>query len=213
MDNRVQEMYQHLFAAFGPQRWWPGDTPFEVMVGAVLTQSTGWVNVEKAIANLKEFDLLSFESLVALPFEALAAYIRPCGYYNVKAGRLKNLFAMIEERYGGDLDRLFEQDLTTLRHDLLSVKGIGPETADSIILYAADQPTFVVDAYTYRVLSRHDLVMEDEVDYAMMQELFMDNLPLDVAMFNEYHALLVRLGKEYCKKSNPKCDTCPLAKF
>lgn len=202
-----------MYDAFGPQSWWPGDTPFEIMVGAVLTQNTGWVNVEKAIANLKNYGLLSFEMLDSLPAEVLAEQIRPCGYYNLKAGRLKNLLTLISSQFEGDLDYFLGREVAVLRQDLLSVKGIGQETADSIILYAANQPIFVVDAYTYRILSRHGLVAEDEADYTQMQELFMDNLPVDTAMFNEYHALLVRIGKEFCKKSAPKCEECPLRGF
>ena len=202
-----------MYDAFGPQSWWPGDTPFEIMVGAVLTQNTGWVNVEKAIANLKNYGLLSFEMLDSLPAEVLAEQIRPCGYYNLKAGRLKNLLTLISSQFEGDLNYFLGREVAVLRQDLLSVKGIGQETADSIILYAANQPIFVVDAYTYRILSRHGLVAEDEADYTQMQELFMDNLPVDTAMFNEYHALLVRIGKEFCKKSAPKCEECPLRGF
>jgi len=210
MANTVQEIYRRLYDFFGPQDWWPGDTPFEIMVGAVLTQNTAWTNVEKAINNLKNFDLLSFETLHSLPSAVLAEHIRPCGYYNLKAKRLQNLLNLISENYDGDVDFFLGQDLATLRQDLLSVKGIGPETADSICLYAATKPIFVVDAYTHRILSRHDLVLEDEADYAQIQDFLMGNLPEDTAMFNEYHALLVRVGKEYCKKSKPKCDTCPL---
>jgi len=212
-ENRIQGIYNCLYDAFGPQSWWPGDTPFEIMVGAVLTQNTGWVNVEKAIANLKNYGLLSFEMLDSLPAEVLAEQIRPCGYYNLKAGRLKNLLTLISSQFEGDLNYFLGREVAVLRQDLLSVKGIGQETADSIILYAANQPIFVVDAYTYRILSRHGLVAEDEADYTQMQELFMDNLPVDTAMFNEYHALLVRIGKEFCKKSAPKCEECPLRGF
>ncbi len=210
MDNKIQLIYQHLFDFFGPQDWWPGDTPFEIMVGAVLTQNTSWTNVEKAITNLKSFDLLSLPVLSSLPVEVLAEHIRPCGYYNLKAGRLQNLLNLINEKFDGDLDFFLGQELTVLREELLAVKGIGPETADSICLYAGAKPIFVVDTYTHRVLARHDLLLEDEADYAQTQEIFMDSLPQDVAIFNEYHALLVRLGKEYCKKSKPKCDICPL---
>jgi endonuclease-3 related protein len=213
MAEKISVIYQRLLDFFGPQDWWPGDSPFEIMVGAVLTQNTAWTNVEKAITNLKNFDLLSFEALVSLPAPVLAEHIRPCGYYNLKAGRLQNLLNVIRDKFDGDVDFFLGQELTVLRQELLQVKGVGPETADSICLYAADKPIFVVDAYTYRVLARHDLVLEDEADYDQIQELFMDSLPEDKAMFNEYHALLVRLGKEYCKKSKPKCDECPLHNF
>ncbi|NOX24729.1 MAG: endonuclease III domain-containing protein [Deltaproteobacteria bacterium] len=210
MENRISEIYRRLFGFFGPQSWWPGETPFEIMVGAVLTQNTAWINVEKAIKNLKDFNLLSFDILVSLPPQVLAEHIRPCGYYNLKAGRLQNLLRLIDEEFAGDVDSFLDLELAVLRQALLAVKGIGRETADSICLYAANKPIFVVDAYTHRILSRHDLVLEDGADYDEVQEIFMAGLPEDTAMFNEYHALLVRLGKEYCKKSKPKCDICPL---
>lgn len=208
--HRLLEIYDRLFAFFGPQHWWPGETRFEVMVGAVLTQNTAWTNVEKAILNLKAQNLLSFEAMVAMPHSVLAEYIRPCGYFNVKAHRLHNLLAMIESRYGGDLDFLVQEDLSTLRQALLSVSGIGPETADSILLYGAGKPIFVVDAYCHRLLSRHGLIGEDDADYHSIQELFMDSLPADPTLFNEYHALIVQTGKDFCKKSNPRCSSCPL---
>jgi endonuclease III related protein len=202
-------IHDKLLAHFGPQHWWPGDSSFEVMVGAVLTQNTNWLNVSRALANLKNENLLSFESLEALPPEILADRIRPCGYYRLKTGRLKNLLALIREEYHGDLRAFFGEEPARLREKLLAVKGIGPETADSIILYAAGQPIFVVDAYTHRILSRHRLIFE-EAGYQEIQELFMEALPPDAALFNEYHALLVRLGKEFCKKNEPRCSECPI---
>lgn len=211
MGNKLLTIYTTLFNHFGPQHWWPGDSPLEIMVGAVLTQNTNWTNVSRAIDNLKQDDLLSLEMLSALPVDVLAEKIRPSGYYNLKAGRLKNLLSFICEN-GGSLDAFFDSDLTSLRARLLSVKGIGPETADSIILYAARQPIFVVDAYTYRIFYRHGIIPE-EATYHEIQELFMESLPDDVALYNEYHALLVRLGKEFCKKSKPLCESCPLKDF
>jgi len=208
--QHLRDIYDRLLAFFGPQHWWPGETRFEIMVGAVLTQNTAWTNVEKAIISLKDQGLLSFEAMCASPHAALAECIRPCGYFNVKATRLHNLLAMVETRYHGDLDRMAADELPALRQALLSVKGIGPETADSILLYAAGKPIFVVDAYSYRLLSRHGLVSEDETDYETMQELFMDALPADSSLFNEYHALIVRTGKDFCKKTNPRCGACPL---
>ncbi|WP_417910841.1 endonuclease III domain-containing protein [Candidatus Electronema sp. PJ] len=206
-SEALREIYNRLLAHFGPQGWWPGDSPFEVMLGAVLTQNTSWQNVEKAIANLKNEGLLSVEALSLLPVEKLAEIIRPAGYHNLKAQRLKNLIALIEDQ--GGVAALLNQPTAVLRELLLSVKGIGPETADSIVLYAAGRSIFVIDAYTHRILCRHGLVAED-CDYFQMQELFMDNLAEDAALFNEYHALLVRLGKEFCRKSQPKCECCPL---
>ncbi len=206
------EIYHRLYDHFGPQHWWPGDTPFEVMVGAVLTQNTNWTNVSKAIDNLRRAGVLHFTALDALPASQLAEYIRPAGYYRLKAGRLQNLLTMIRERFDGDLDRLFALDIEELRRQLLSVSGIGPETADSIILYAAGKPIFVVDAYTHRILSRHDCIDED-ADYHSIQEMFMDRLPADAKLYNEYHALLVRLGKDFCKKRRPRCVGCPLDGF
>ncbi|MCG2747852.1 MAG: endonuclease III domain-containing protein [Desulfobulbaceae bacterium] len=206
-------IYTTLLDHFGPQQWWPGETPFEVMVGAVLTQNTNWTNVSRAIGNLREENLLSLAALASLPEAVLADKIRPSGYFNLKARRLKNLLALISrEEPAGDLDRFFSLETISLREKLLSVKGIGPETADSILLYAAQKPVFVVDTYTYRMLTRHGLIGE-ETDYAEMQDLFVDSLPADVKLFNEFHALIVRLGKEYCKKSRPRCRECPLRQF
>jgi endonuclease-3 related protein len=207
--HTLMEIYQTLFEAFGPQDWWPGETPFEVMVGAVLTQNTNWRNVSRAIAHLKGADLLSLEALTALPTPLLADKIRPAGYYNLKADRLKNLLHFINREYQGDLEAFFGEKPETLRQGLLSVRGIGPETADSIILYGAHKPVFVVDAYTYRILFRHGLISE-EAEYHDIQELFQQALPASAALFNEYHALLVRLGKEFCKKNNPLCTSCPI---
>ena len=178
-------------------------------MGAILTQNTNWKNVERAIANLKGVGLLSLEALSALPTGLLAEYIRPAGYYNIKAGRLHNLLTFINEEYNGDLQAFLDQPLATLREQLLSIKGVGPETADSILLYAANQPIFVVDTYTHRILSRHQVIDED-FGYVEIQELFMDTLACDTQLYNEYHALLVRVGNVYCKKKNPDCAACPL---
>lgn len=209
-DHPLLAVYARLAQHFGPQHWWPGETPFEIMVGAVLTQNTSWTNAAQAISNLQAEGLLSVEALLALPDQALAERIVPCGYYNLKTRRLKNLLNLIGQNYDGRLENLFALELSELREALLAVKGIGPETADSIILYAAGKPIFVVDTYTHRILSRHQLIDEDEADYHQIQELFMEALPADPALFNEYHALLVQTGKNYCKKSRPLCDQCPL---
>ncbi len=201
-------IYKRLFEAFGPRHWWPGETPFEVIIGAILTQNTAWTNVEKAINNLKSQDLLTPERLKHLPEDELAELIRPAGYYNLKANRLKEFIKFLFSHYAGDLNQMFNQDMWELRRELLGVKGIGPETADSILLYAGQKPIFVVDAYTRRMLTRHNLI-EKKTSYTQIQDLFMTNLKQDVQLYNEYHALIVQLGKEICK-SKPKCDICPL---
>lgn len=207
--HRLQDIYDRLLEHFGPQRWWPAESAFEVMVGAVLTQNTNWRNVTVAIARLREGDFLRFGRLAALAEAELAEMIRPSGYYNVKARRLLNLLQMIKDLYDGDPERMLADEVETARERLLAVSGIGEETADSILLYAGNQPIFVVDAYTYRICSRHQLI-DDECDYRSLQEIFMGNLRHDAALFNEYHALLVMAGKHYCKKKMPLCERCPL---
>jgi endonuclease-3 related protein len=206
---RIRETYSILYRRFGPQHWWPGDTPFEITVGAILTQNTNWGNVERAIANLKMARVLSPRKLYALPEKKLAGLIRPSGYFNVKAKRLRAFLSLLCGKYRGSLKRLFRLPLAELRAELLSVNGIGEETADSIILYAAEKPTFVVDAYTRRILSRHGLC-RPKAGYAEVKEVFESQLEPDVEIFNEYHALLVRLGKELCRSRNPLCVQCPL---
>ena len=195
---------------YGPQHWWPAKEPFEVMVGAILTQSAAWVNVEKAIANLRAAGTLTPEALCQLTLSEIARLIRPCGYYNAKALKLKSLVHWLGERYGNNLDELFANDIDSLRQQLLSIHGIGQETADSIILYAGNKPIFVIDAYTRRIVSRIGLA-PDNNSYAAYQHLFMDNLPADVGLYNEYHALLVCLGKAVCR-SRPLCQQCCLDK-
>jgi endonuclease-3 related protein len=178
------------------------------MVGAVLTQNTNWQGVEKAIRNLNKNGLLSLGKLHHISVEELAEFIKPAGYFNLKARRLKNLIGMVAEAYGGDLEAMEQMETAQLRRELLSVNGVGPETADSILLYAFHRPIFVVDTYTYRVTSRHGLI-EDEVNYQALQDMFMQHLPFDVDMFNEYHALLVRVGKLHCGR-RARCEGCPL---
>lgn len=209
MKKELQWMYQRLYKHFGPQAWWPGDTPFEVMIGAMLTQNTNWQNVEKVINNLKQNKVLSPRKLFNLPLKKLTALIRPSGYFNIKAKRLKEFLKFIFKGWQGDLKKMSRAPTELLRQQLLSVNGIGPETADSILLYALNKPVFVVDAYTKRIFSRHKLVREDST-YDEVQDLFMQNLKKDVKLFNEYHALLVRLGKVYCLKNKPRCEICPL---
>ncbi len=212
MDNekitqKLQEIYKRLFNAYGPRHWWPADEPFEVMVGAVLTQSVSWKNVEKAINNLKEAGAISPAALRRLSVDEIAPLIRPCIYYNVKARKLKALVEWTEE-YGDNLTRIFTIDKEELRRQLLSVWGIGEETADSIVLYAAGKPVFVIDAYTRRIIDRIGLKPEGD-RYRDYQALFMDNLPADAGLFNEYHALLVNHGKNVCR-TKPLCGQCCL---
>lgn len=207
--RRLMEMFNIMLNYFGPQHWWPGETELEMMVGAILTQNTSWKNVESAVNNLKEKGILDVVRLHEISAASLAEEIRPAGYFNIKAGRLKNLMKFIVERYGGEMTALLAEDTDTLREGLLSVKGVGHETADSILLYAARRPVFVIDAYTYRILNRHAIV-DDQATYYELQELFTDNLKPDVDIFNEFHALIVRTGKDFCR-GNPLCDSCPLA--
>jgi endonuclease-3 related protein len=204
-------IYKNLHKSFGPQHWWPGETPFEVMVGAILTQNTNWQNVERAIANLKKNKVLDPKKLSQLPHKKLAKMIRSAGYFNIKAKRLKNFLKFYLESYNADARKMRQADTQVLSNELLKVNGVGEETADSILLYALNKPVFVVDAYTKRIYSRHGFIAED-ARYQAVKELFMKNLKNDVQLFNEYHALLVRLGKEYCLKSKPRCDSCPLSK-
>lgn len=203
------KIYDKLLEAFGPQHWWPADDDFEIIVGAILTQSVSWKNVEKAIDNLKAEGLLSLDAVLAVDKDKLAALIKSTMYYNQKALKLKNFCRYIKQNYGGDIYSLFEKSIPNMRAELLSIKGIGPETADSIILYAAEKPIFVVDAYTRRIFSRLGF-LPDDVKYSQMQDFFMSNLPSDVNLFNEYHALIVRLGKDYCKNKKPLCKECPV---
>lgn len=205
----LMSIYDEMYAAFGPQHWWPADEDFEIMVGAILTQSVSWTNVEKAIDNLKAEGLLSVEAILSANTDELAGLIRPTGYFNQKALKLKNLCGYIKLNYSGDIYKLFGKDIPEMRREFLSIKGIGPETADSIILYAGRKPIFVVDAYTRRIFSRLGF-LPDDVKYHEMQDFFMKNLPADAKLFNEYHALIVRLGKDYCKKKNPLCEKCPI---
>jgi endonuclease-3 related protein len=230
----LAEVYERLLGAYGPQHWWPGETAFEVIVGAILTQSAAWANVEKALANLKDAGALSPEGLHSLDEGEIARLIRPSGYFNAKARKLKALVEMLHSRFGGErgrqvktcppgdeLDRLLAMPMEELRALLLSTHGIGPETADSIVLYAAEQPSFVIDAYTRRIFSRigvqpgpahgadHPEVSKGERGYEAWRRLFMEALPAVAPMFNEYHALIVAHGKRVCRKA-PLCEECAL---
>jgi len=211
MNRELVLIYRKLYAAFGPQHGWPGKTPFEVMVGAILTQNTAWSNVEKAVANLKHDKLLSPLKLHQAPVRKISRLIKPSGYYNIKTARLREFLSFLFNGYQGSIAKMSGANTRQLRRQLLAVKGIGEETADSILLYALRKPVFVVDAYTRRILSRHRLIKKDAA-YQETQNLFMENLENQVQLFNEYHALLVKLGKEFCRKTNPRCRECPLGK-
>ena len=208
LSDRLLDVYDHLYDAYGPQHWWPGETPFEVIVGAILTQSAAWTNVEKAIANLKAVEALSPAGLARLSEEELARAVYPAGYFNAKARKLKALVEMVRASFGGELERMLTAPQEELRRQLLATHGIGPETADSILLYAAGRPVFVIDAYTRRLFSRLGLSPPHET-YDSWQALFMSNLAADAPLFNEYHALIVRHGKEACRRQ-PRCPACPL---
>jgi endonuclease-3 related protein len=210
--SKLPTIYEALFDSFGPQHWWPGDTPLEVIVGAILTQNTAWANVEKAITNLRRNGALTLSGLRLLDGRRLASLIKPSGYYNQKAVKLKAFIAFLDREYGGSLSRMTREKTAALREALLGVHGIGPETADSILLYACGKPVFVVDAYTGRILRRHHIISED-AGYKEIQQLMMSELPRSVKLYNEFHALLVKLGKEYCKKKNPRCGECPLGEL
>jgi len=205
-------MHRAMLDALGPSGWWPADSAFEMAVGAILTQNTNWANVVRAIDNLKAAGRFSAEALYALPADELAELIKPAGYFRVKAVRLRNLLALIVQELGGDITTLAERGLDAARELLLAVKGVGPETADSILLYGLSLPSFVVDTYTARICNRHALAPED-AGYEELRELFMDALPEDTALYNEFHALLVRVGNGWCRPRAPRCDTCPLGAF
>jgi endonuclease III related protein len=206
---RLMDIYDRLYVAYGPQHWWPGDSAFEVIAGAILTQSAAWMNVERALGNLKTARALSPEGIDELPEAELASLIRPSGYYNAKARKLKSFVGLLDLEYGGDLARMLASPPEELRQALLGTHGIGPETADSILLYAAGRPVFVIDAYTRRIFTRLGFVPERD-GYDGWQRLFVDSLPSSTPLFNEYHALIVRLGKSVCRK-HPVCLECPLS--
>lgn len=208
MREILLDIYNRLLADYGLQHWWPADGPFEVIIGAILTQSTSWGNVEKSIVNLKGRGALSPEVLRQIPMNELAQLVYPSGYYNAKALKIKSFVNWLGEDWNDELDRLFALDTPRLRQTLLGLYGIGEETADSIVLYAARKASFVIDAYTRRITSRLGLALSTG-SYSAFQGLFMQHLPLDEGLFNEYHALLVRHGKEACKK-RPLCEGCCL---
>lgn len=206
------KIYKLLFEKFGPRHWWPGDTRLEIIIGAILTQNTAWTNVEKAIKNLKRERFLSVRALSRIPKKRLAGLIRPAGYYNIKAERVKNFLEFLNTRYNASLKRMFGRKTRVLRDELLNIKGIGPETADSILLYAGERSVFVVDAYTKRIFSRHGYIDENAA-YGEIQDEFSKSLPRNVGLFNEFHALIVELGKNLCRAKKPLCSKCPIRRI
>jgi endonuclease III related protein len=208
----LAEYYNSLFTAFGPQHWWPGKTPFEVIVGAILTQNTSWTNVERAIANLRKARLLSPIAIERTSAQKIETLIRASGYFRQKARKLKAFCEFLRYEYGGSLKKMFAQPTAALREKLLGVFGIGPETADSILLYAGGHPVFVVDAYTKRMLSRHGWAKED-AKYDDVRWIFESKFPGNATLFNEFHALIVNTGKHFCRTKDPLCGDCPLGRY
>lgn len=204
----IRKIYSRLNRHYGDLKWWPGETPFEVIVGAILTQNTSWDNVSKAIQNLKTAEMLCPVKLNSADPPVIAGLIRPSGYYNVKAARLKNFLRFLFEEFGGEVESMFSLEAGKLREKLLRVSGIGEETADSILLYAGGMPVFVVDAYTKRILKRHGII-EGEPGYREVQDLITANIPRKTRLYNQYHALIVQTGKDFCRK-RPLCERCPL---
>jgi endonuclease III related protein len=202
--------YELMSGALGPMHWWPAKTPFEVIVGAILTQSTSWGNVERAIDNLRAARILTPRAILKARAERLAALVRPSGYFRQKAKKLKAFARFLQNEYHGSLKRMFQSPTAELREKLLSVHGIGPETADSILLYAGNHPVFVVDAYTHRIFGRHGIIMGGKPDYEAVRALFETALPRHPQLWNEFHALIVNTGKNWCRKSVPRCQECPL---
>jgi endonuclease-3 related protein len=248
-ENQIRNYYRALFQAWGPQNWWPARSRFEVVVGAYLTQNTAWTNVEKALANLRAAKMLSAEGIRRVTLTELERLLRPSGYFRQKARRLKTFVEFLDQRYGGSLTRLFSRPTQELREELLKLNGVGPETADSILLYAGNHPVFVVDTYTRRILARH-VILPEEAAYEDVRKIFEKALPslaepvtdseqfdtqqlaagfpdaphlpsqMSTAkrtaltqIYNEMHGLIVRAGKNYCKKSQPDCDRCPLQAY
>lgn len=207
-NTTLRHFYDLMSAHHGKTHWWPGDSPFEICIGAILTQNTAWTNVEKAITNLKREQLLTPQAMLAADLEALEAALRPSGYFRQKALRVRLFCQHLVDHYGGSVERMAKRPLAELRPELLALKGIGPETADDILLYACEKPVFVVDAYTRRMFSRHGLVSGD-IKYEALRSFFEENLVPDVETFKEYHGLIVWTGKDFCK-ARPSCEGCPL---
>jgi len=209
MREELLDIYRLLFNFFGPRNWWPGDSPFEIIIGAILTQNTSWKNVEKAISYIKDARKLSPQAMFSIEEKELEQLIKPSGFYKLKAKRIKSFMNFLFIRYHGDLNKMKMIDTPALRAQLLGINGIGEETADSILLYALNKPIFVVDAYTRRIFSRLGYI-EENWDYSQIQNFFMKNLPLNTQLFNDYHAQIVKLGNTLCHRTNPYCENCPL---
>ena len=210
--KRLMDIFDRLYARFGPQDWWPGETTLEICLGAILVQNTSWANAARAIGNLKREGLLTEDALKRVREDRLVRLIRPARFFNMKAKRIKGFIAYLWKRHEGDVDKLLSLPTEELHEELLDLDGVGRETADSITLYASERAVFVVDAYTKRIFSRlghFEASKSGDKDYLALQEEFMAHLPLEVSLFNEYHALLVRLGHTFCRPT-PKCDECPL---
>jgi endonuclease III related protein len=212
LEKTLTLYFETLSRSLGPMRWWPAKTPFEVIIGAILTQNTSWSNVERAIANLRRADVMTVHAMERISTPRLAQLIRPSGYFRQKAKKLKAFTRFLRRDFGGSLARMFRTPTAVLRERLLEVHGIGPETADSILLYAGGHPTFVVDAYTHRILARHGL-SDGKPEYEKVRALFERNLPADVKLYNEFHALLVNVGKNWCRPREPRCQECPLGPY
>lgn len=210
--NLLMQYHSALRDKLGSGTWWPADTPFEIAIGAILTQNTNWKNVEKALSNLRKKDLLSHTALKKIHISELEELVRPSGFFRMKAARIQNFLRFMDEFQITDLIELKNIDIKELRNSLLKVKGIGPETADSILLYALKMPMFVVDSYTKRIFHRHGFIPED-IDYFELQDFFMDVIPADWQFFSEYHSLIVQAAKKWCTKNNPNCTDCPLGPF
>jgi endonuclease-3 related protein len=208
----LNQYFDVLLYTLGPQHWWPGRTRFEIIIGAILTQNTNWANVERAISALRLEGLLTPARIRRIPVAKLGTLIRSSGYFRQKARRLKEFVVFLSTRHDGSLTKMFRTPTSILREELLAVHGIGPETADSILLYAGRHSVFVVDAYARRILERHGLANEKN-RYAEIQGLFQKSLPADSAIYNEFHALIVYIGKHLCRPSSPVCSACPLSCF
>ncbi len=208
LRKALLRIFDTLSQHYGPTHWWPGDTPFEIAIGAILTQNTAWTNVEKAIVNLKKEALLSPKHLVEASEEVVQAALRPSGYFRQKTERVRLFSEHLLQHYQGSIRRMARRPLAELRLELLSLKGIGPETADDILLYACEHPVFVVDAYTRRILTRHGLI-EDNLSYEALRSLLEENLPTDLHLFREFHGLIVWTGKDFCR-TKPHCEDCPM---